>query len=221
MNSLSFSLKELSYWFVLGNMQQIHHHVELVKALLVNQKEMKSLRNVGQGSNVLLSWVQVFIRCCVLNTYETNRGATATFIRAEHWGAGCEWANTWKHTAFLGHQETWNTGVLLSRAIPATFLGCLGKWGHFPSLRDLSERFSPAHQEQRVGSHPSSHCSSATSLLACRPQLDWVEANIVPWDFPEDQLRYCITVAAPWGQQESLWDLPTLSITVIRIYMVI
>lgn len=83
MNPLNFSLKKLSYWFVLGNMQQIHHHVELMWTLLVNQKEIKSLRNMGQGSNVLLSWVQVFTRCCVLNTYETNRGARVTFIRAE------------------------------------------------------------------------------------------------------------------------------------------
>lgn len=101
------------------------------------------------------------------------------------------------------------------------FLGCPGKWSYFPFLSDLSERSSSAHQEQRVGSHPSSPCSSAMSLLACPLQLDRVEANIISWDFPEDQLRYCITVAAPWGQQESLWDLPTLSMAVIRIYIVI
>lgn len=65
-------------------MQQKNHYVELMQALLVNQKEIKSLRNMGQGSNVLLCWVQVFTRCCVLNTYETNRGATVTFIRAEN-----------------------------------------------------------------------------------------------------------------------------------------
>lgn len=102
--------------------------------------------------------------------------------------------------------------------LAATFLG---KWGHFPSLSDLSERSSPAYQEQRVGSHPSSHHSSAMLLLACPLQLDRVGANTVSWDFPEDQLRYCIPVAAPWGQQESLWDLLTLSIAFIRIYKVI
>lgn len=72
-----------------------------------------------------------------------------------------------------------------------------------------------------MGSHPSSHCSSARSVEAHPLQLDRVEAHIVSWGFPEEQLRYCINVAAPWGHQESLWDLPTLSVAVIRIYIVI
>lgn len=50
---------------------------------------------------------------------------------------------------------------------------------------------------------------------------DGVEANTVSWDFPEDQLRYHTTVAAAWGQQESLGYLLTPSLAVIRIYIVI
>lgn len=143
-------------------MQQIHH-VELMQTLLVNQKEIKCLRNMGQGSNVLLSWVQLFTRCCVLNTkWAKDQQWILLELSREELGVSEQTPGNIQLSWGIGRPETlvsWHQG-----AFPL-----VGKWGHFPSLNGFSERSSPAHQEQRVGAiYPSRHCS-AMSLLTCPP----------------------------------------------------
>jgi len=57
--------------------------------------------------------------------------------------------------------------------LAAIFLGQTGKLGHFPFLSDLSGRSSPAHQKQRMGSHPFSCCPSTPVLRGKSSAVGW------------------------------------------------
>lgn len=124
---------------------------------------------------------RLFTRCCALNTCKANRGAKLSFTRAEWWRAGCRGAKTWECTALplLVCQKPRNpcpaskghTSCLLGLA--GAFLGWPGKMGHFPFLSDLSGRYSPAHREQRVGSHPSSRCPSTPVQRGMSSAVGW------------------------------------------------